>query len=111
MKKITSLLLLVFVFTQMSFAMQMNSISEKTKSEIISFILLDETSELLPNDFRIQKPASKISNQYKEINDDCLSQFQKGNSLFYIHNQLLPKTLSLSKIQASFFTSYFSTAV
>lgn len=111
MKKITSILLLVFVLTQLTLAMQMNYVSEKTKSEITPFTLLEETSELLPNDFRIQKPTSKISNEYREVNGDCLSQFQKGNSLFYIHNQLLPKTLSLSKIHASFFTSYFSTAV
>jgi len=111
MKRLTSILLLFFVLTQMTFALQMSYVSEKTKSEITQFTLLDEGSEILLGDLRIQKPNSKISSEYRNTIDDCLSQFKKGNSLFYIHNQLLPKTLSLNKILASFFTSYFSTAV
>ena len=85
MKKITSILLLVFVFTQMTFAMQMNYVSEKTKSEITSFTLIDENNELLPGDFRIQNPTSKISNEYRKTSDECLSQFKKGNSLLMLH--------------------------
>lgn len=111
MKKLLSIILFVILSAQLAYALPSNVFAEKTKSEITNYILLDEVDEIIPSGVRVKKPTSSIELNYKFLSNEDRSIFKKGNSLFYIHNQLLPKTLTTNKITAAFFTSYFSTSV
>ena len=111
MRRLIAILLFVIMTAQFAYVLPNISTSEKTKSEISSINLLDESNEVFSNDLRLFRPKTLISFKFNLKDDDSLNRFQKGNSLFFIHNQLLPKTLTSDKIRSSFFTTYFSTAI
>jgi hypothetical protein len=109
--KYLSLVLLIVIAAQLITVYSAFNINHSSQSDNPSISNLIGNDELLPN---IYKQTRKVIEQKIESgithNEGAFSS-RKGNSLFDFYNQILPKTLSLSKINSSFFTVYFSTAV
>ncbi len=108
-KSFSILLILLIVFQANLLALNVNDVKSENDSVTFNFYL--ESDNILPSDFRSEKrPVNRIV-EYKEILSDQSIQFDKGSSLFFIHNQLLPKSLINRKIFIVFSNSYFSSAV
>lgn len=103
-------LLCTIIFQLFTGVVYFNEITKhhEDNPSISSFKLSDE---LLTSSFKQNRKVAERKTEIKFVYKDGALDFKKGNSLFYYYNQELPKTLSLSKINASFFSIYFSTYI
>ncbi|RJP56784.1 MAG: hypothetical protein C4543_10770 [Ignavibacteriales bacterium] len=102
--------LLLFVF-QITTVIPFHSLGLKDKSPEAVITFANESDELLPNNFRLTKRISERTIEYKISDSEQAATCSKGASIFYIHNQFLPRSLSLQIIHTSCSTSYFSSAI
>ncbi len=109
--RIFSSIVIVLILFQISITIPLTAGNLKEKPVNSSFTVSNEIDELLPNNFRIQKRTLERTSDYNYLYSHTAADFGKGNSLFFIHNQSLPRTLIEHIIHSSFFTSYFSTAL
>lgn len=103
---------ILFVFT-LQFTASISTIRETTSyhPELNILVCTPDSEELLTDNLKFNRNSIDRKFEYKLVYDENLHNSEKGNSVFYFYNQLLPKNLSSKKIAASFFTFYFSTAV